>query len=209
MQDNQDIKCAALILAGGRSTRMGQDKGLLVKDSQTLIASACTAAQACTTSVHLLTPWPDRYRPHIPKATTLHPEIQPATGATGPLVALAKALGQLPTDLDWLLLLACDWVGLSTQTLVKGRQQLVHLPQDTLAYLPRTPKGWEPLHGFYRLPRLRQELPRAVAQGTRAFQPWLATIPVTIWPVDMTRLINCNTPTDWQHAAQIGGRDSD
>ena len=201
----QSHDCAALILAGGRSTRMGQDKALLIHHGKPLIAQACTAALGCTPNVSVFTPWPDRYRRYLPQQISLMREVQPNTEARGPLVALAQALtampagptGQMPT---WLLLLACDWVGLSGPTLQSGYQQLAGLSPDVCAYLPTGPKGWEPLHGFYRVAPLQQTLPEAITQGMRAFQTWLDMITVEPWPLDTTQLVNCNTPRDWQQA---------
>ncbi|MEL6135992.1 MAG: molybdenum cofactor guanylyltransferase [Cyanobacteria bacterium J06628_6] len=195
-----DLRCTALILAGGLSTRMGQDKALLSYAGQTLLGQTCTAALACTHDVHVFTPWPDRYRAHVPAGVTLHFEPRAAGTAPGPLVALSQALGCLTSADGWLLLLACDWWGLSGSVLVQGRQQLSSLSVETVAYLPRSAKGWEPLHGFYRLSHLRQRLPAIIAQGTSAFQPWLARETVTEWLLAKPVPMNCNTLADWQRA---------
>ena len=176
---------------------MGQDKALLTEHNTALITQICTVALATTPAVHVLTPWPDRYRPHLPNCVQLHEEQQPHGG---PLAALCQALSTIPLSQPWLLLLACDWVGLSEQMLQTGRQQLATLPPEAWAYLPRGHKGWEPLLGFYQVASLRQELPGAIAQGTRSFQVWLDGNPVVPWPIDITQLLNCNTPADWQTA---------
>ena len=184
---------------------MGQDKALLVHHGQPLIVQACTAALACTSDVSVLTPWPQRYRPLLPPYVSLHRETQlNSQPAPGPLVALHTFLQTLPSDPPptWLLLLACDWVGLSGAALQAGRCELARLTHD--AYLPTGPKGWEPLHGFYRTAALRQTLPLAIDQGTYSFQAWLQTLAVVPWPLDRTQLLNCNTHEDWQQVQSRG-----
>ncbi|MEO1590686.1 MAG: hypothetical protein AAFU71_05265, partial [Cyanobacteria bacterium J06632_22] len=138
----------------------------------------------------------------LPESVELCPENTPQNSPLGPLTALAQFLQSYPPDTPWLLLLACDWVGLSTASLQAGCQQLSTLPPSTDAYLPSGIKGWEPLHGFYRVATLQRTVPSTVAQGTRAFQAWLSNLTVTPWALDTAQLINCNTKQDWQHAQQ-------
>jgi len=76
----------------------------------------------------------------------------------------------------------------------------------TIALLPRNPKGWEPLCGFYR----RQCLPmltRFINQGGRSFQLWLAQHSVQELLVsDPEMFFNCNTPADLESIGKISSR---
>jgi molybdopterin-guanine dinucleotide biosynthesis protein A len=94
------------------------------------------------------------------------------------------------------LLLACDLPQLRVEVLQDGVTKVENVPTDMVALLPRNPKGWEPLCGFYR----RQCLPlltEFISQGGRSFQQWLAQHPVE--ELSLTEpdiLFNCNTPND-------------
>lgn len=174
---------------------MGRDKALLPLRNRPLIHHLYSAAHHCTDHVAIATPWPERYRSLLPCEARFIPEPPaPAGNPLGPLVAFAQALPHLTTD--WVLLLACDLPHLSGPTLRHWASQLQQLDASTLAYLPQSPKGWEPLCGFYRRPGLAT---LAIAsQGHRSFQTWLATIPVqTIPDVPPQQLLNCNTPEQW------------
>ncbi len=63
---------SVLILAGGHSRRMGQDKALLtMQDGQSLLLHTARVAQQIATEVAVVTPWPTRYRAHLPDAVRL------------------------------------------------------------------------------------------------------------------------------------------
>jgi molybdopterin-guanine dinucleotide biosynthesis protein A len=190
---------AALILAGGESRRMGQDKALLEWAGVPCLRRTCDLALACTTQVAVMTPWPDRYRTMVPPAVRLLSETWPLGKSQGPLLGFAQGLAYL--DTDWILLLACDLPGLTVPTLRQWQLQLAHVPSDAIATLPRSAQGWEPLCGFYRH-RCQASLNQAIIQGVRSFQHWLVdqiVAPLTAAP---QHLVNCNTPEDWQQFLQ-------
>jgi molybdopterin-guanine dinucleotide biosynthesis protein A len=112
----------------------------------------------------------------------------------GPLVGFAQGLAQVETD--WVLLLACDLPQLQVKVLQHWAAGLEKTAEDAIALLPRHPKGWEPLCGFYR----RQCLPmltKFISDGGRSFQHWLTQHPVEELPVSDTQIFfNCNTPAD-------------
>ncbi|NJN21998.1 MAG: molybdenum cofactor guanylyltransferase [Leptolyngbya sp. RL_3_1] len=193
------LTLTTLILAGGQSRRMGRDKALLPCNGQPLIHHLCAVARHCTDTVAIVTPWGDRYRPLLPPDIQFIREpIAPAGIPPGPFVAFAQALPQSTTD--WVLLLACDLPNLSGPILQQWASQLPQLNASTLAYLPQSRKGWEPLCGFYRRTCLHS-LEAAVSQGHRAFQTWLATIAVQAIPAVLpSQLLNCNTPEQWATA---------
>lgn len=151
---------AAVILAGGRSSRMGRDKALVSVGEETLIQRTCRVALACADAVYIVTPWPDRYRPAVPDPVRFIAEA-PSPGQAGrfqgPLMALTTALGILQAQPDppsWVLVLACDMPNLSAAVLATWRDELANLEPQCLAYLPRQQQRWEPLCGFYRLAAL-------------------------------------------------------
>lgn len=190
------LSFSAMVLAGGQSSRMGQDKALIPIQGMPLLRQVCTIALKCTREVFVVTPWPERYRDILPKNCHLIQEMLLLGEAQshGPLVAFAQGLTQVKRD--WVLLLACDLPQLQVEVLQNWGSNLINAPKDVVALLPRSPKGWEPLCGFYR----RQCLPQLIDyinQGGRSFQQWLAQHPVQELPVrDRQVLFNCNTPED-------------
>ncbi|HZG39670.1 MAG TPA: molybdenum cofactor guanylyltransferase [Nodosilinea sp.] len=211
---------AAVILAGGRSSRMGHDKALISLGAETLLQRTCRVALACADTVYVVTPWCDRYRPLVPDSVQFIEE-KPSPGATatfhGPLMALVQALSWLhqcpKASSPWVLALACDMPNLSAATLNLWRSDLDTIPSSYLAYLPQRQHRWEPLCGFYRMAALgplRQYATAATTPEARvgskgpSLQAWLNLHPVqTIAPVDAALLANLNTPAEleaWQQA---------
>ncbi len=201
---------AALVLAGGRSRRMGRDKALLpLPEPQTnLLQQVCTVTQACVSRTYVLTPWPERYNHFLPPTITLLPE--PTVGQ-GPLVALATGWSMILQDCqryqrpapDWLLVLACDMPALDVPTLQKWRQKLKGMTiesGDEIAALPKHEQRWEPLCGFYHR-RCIPSLENALANNIRSFQQWLINEDKRVIALPMPdhhMLRNCNTPKQWQ-----------
>ncbi len=192
---------SAIILAGGQSSRMGRDKALISFQGVPLLQRVCEVALSCTREVYVVTPWPDRYQDILPKACRLIQEV-PIPGETephGPLVGFAQGVAHIQTD--WILLLACDLPQLQVNVLQDWATNLEKTAEDAIALLPRHPKGWEPLCGFYRrqcLPMLTQ----FIEEGGRSFQHWLAQHQVQELPIGDTQLLfNCNTPADLERLA--------
>ncbi|MBF2098758.1 MAG: molybdenum cofactor guanylyltransferase [Gloeomargaritaceae cyanobacterium C42_A2020_066] len=184
---------AALVLAGGQSRRMGQDKALMDWGGRPMLARVVAIAQACTAHVYGLTPWPERYG-HLDLGTICWlTDLYPGEG---PLLALVAGLGQI--EADWVLLLACDLPCLEVTVLQAWAARLSSLPSTTLAAVPRRPAGWEPLCGFYR-PRAVSELQDYARLGGRSLQAWLDQVETWAFAVDSPTermLHNCNTPDD-------------
>ncbi len=184
---------AALILAGGQSSRMGQDKALVTFEGQPLLQRMCQVAATCCQPIYILTPWPERYQPVVSENVQFLLESHPGQG---PLVALADGLAQIQAE--WVLLLACDLPLLQPTILQTWVNQLTWVPDSMLAVVPRQASGWEPLCGFYRRAALKP-LQEFIQQGGRSFQMGLTQIPVQPLTVDQSvaeMLFNCNTPDD-------------
>jgi molybdenum cofactor guanylyltransferase len=186
-------------LAGGQSTRMGEDKALLRLNGVPLLRRLIDQSSPLS-DVYVLTPWPERYEGVVPTSCHLIQEQPAAPGlGEGPLMAFAQGLKAISTS--WILLLACDLPNLTTATLETWTQELPRVPPDAIALLPKHSKGWEPLCGFYRR-RCQSHLEAYIATGGRSFQGWLTQDVVQELTVcDQTVLFNCNTPVDWQRLA--------
>jgi molybdenum cofactor guanylyltransferase len=196
---------AIIILAGGRSKRMGRDKAMIEVDGTPLIQRIYDVVASCQIppqptgegerlppQIYVLTPWIDRYRSILPITCNFILEQQPDHG---PLSAFAQGLTEITAT--WIMLIACDLPNLSTSIIQAGIDRLPSIPAQSIAYLPKQiEKGWEPLCGFYR--QICQ--PSAIAYingGGKSFQDWLKPQIVTEFIItDPTCLLNCNTPAD-------------
>ncbi len=192
MADLAAVDVVALVLAGGESSRMGQDKALVLWEGVPLLQRVCQVAADCCHAVYVLTPRQESYQPIVPNVQW----ITETQVGQGPLVALLQGLAQIPTA--WVLVLACDLPCLQVEVLQHWATQLPQLPDYVLALVPRYANQWEPLCAFYRS-SAQSSLQSFVQQGGRSFQPWLAQNPVKSIAVDPNTAVmlrNCNTPED-------------
>ncbi|MFN6466375.1 MAG: molybdenum cofactor guanylyltransferase [Nostoc sp. DedVER02] len=196
MTINSCSKLTAIVLAGGKSSRMGQDKALIPIQGIPLLQRVCGIAQSCADTVYIITPWPERYQDLLLPGCQFIREV-PLSGeslAHGPLVGFAQGLAQVQTE--WVLLLACDLPRLRVEVLQDWVTRLDSVGDNAIAALAHHPKGWEPLCGFYRR-RCLPELLEFINQGGRSFQQWLRQYPVEVLPLpEPEMLLNCNTPED-------------
>ncbi|WP_193199330.1 molybdenum cofactor guanylyltransferase [Nostoc sp. MG11] len=201
-------KLTAIVLAGGKSSRMGQDKALISIQGVPLLQIVYGIAQSCADTVYVVTPWPERYQDLLGSScqfiqeVALPPadeevgiqDISPSAHTHGPLVGFAQGLAQVKTN--WVLLLACDLPKLRVEVLQDWATRLDKVGDEAIAALAHHPKGWEPLCGFYRR-RCLPQLLEFINQGGRSFQQWLEQNPVEVLPLpEPEMLFNCNTPED-------------
>jgi molybdopterin-guanine dinucleotide biosynthesis protein A len=205
MNDLLKTQLSAIVLAGGLSSRMGQDKALIEVDHVPLLRKICQIAQHCADLVYVVTPWVERYRAVVDRQVQFIQEVpiqevpisdEPSGLPNGALVGFVQGLANVQTE--WVLLLACDLPGLREEVLQDWAANLLNV-EGAIALLPKNPEGyWEPLCGFYRqdcLPSLKEY----VANGGRSFQGWIAQQAVQELAVsDRQMLLNCNTPEDLQ-----------
>jgi molybdopterin-guanine dinucleotide biosynthesis protein A len=197
---NSINQVGVLILAGGKSSRMGEDKALIEINHQPLLQYVCHVALQISSSVYILTPWQERYQSIIPEPCKFLSESLPNQG---PLVALSEGISVLNTE--WVLLLACDLPCLDSTILQQWTQQLEQIPLSTLAVVPERNSRWEPLCGFYRR-QCQENLQQFIQQGGRSFQQWLPQIetrPIQLNPPHDLMLLNCNTPMELQKIRQL------
>lgn len=185
---------SAIILAGGKSSRMGKDKALIDIRGVPLLQRTATLIGAYTNPVYIITPWTQRYQKIVPSSCHLLQEVCPFGETQGPLVGFAQALPYVKTE--WVLLLACDLPNLTIQAIEEWLQQLDQVSDDVIACLPPHTKGWEPLCGFYRSSCLTS-LENFIQQEGRSFQSWLNNQFVQeLFVSDRSVLFNCNTLED-------------
>jgi molybdopterin-guanine dinucleotide biosynthesis protein A len=187
------------VLAGGKSSRMGQDKGLMRIGSQPLVLRAVKILQPLVHTVTLLAP-PDRYRDlGFPVIADLWPD-------QGPLAALCTGL--ICSDAEWKLFLACDLPRVSSRFIEFLVERIRATHYD--AVVPRTQDGWQPLCAAYHT-RCRTPFERAIPQHRLGIVDLFDELhPEAITPGEMAtaglseeEFVNVNTPEEWARLAQL------
>ena len=187
----------AIVLAGGESTRMGQDKALLTIDNKTLLSRVCLVAREVAASVYVVTPRNEKYQSILPPGCLLIKEkLVLNAKSNAPIIGFAQGLARVETE--WVLLLACDLPYLSSSQVKQWSRALTTVLPTEMAFLPRNPKGWEALCGFYRRD-CWFSLKTYINSGGKSFQNWLRDLAIKELELrDRKCLFNCNTPADWQ-----------
>jgi molybdopterin-guanine dinucleotide biosynthesis protein A len=188
-----------LILCGGKSSRMAQDKALLEFQGIPLLKKMVGLGLGCSSQVGIITPHPQHYSSILPEGCNF---ILEPTPVKGPLYAFALGLAQVNSD--WVLLLAVDLPLLTEETLTQWLLILTQQPREVLALVPFADGFWHPLCAFYHRDCLTS-LQTFLAGGGTSFQKWLTAPWVQVLAVEDTRVLtNCNTPQEWQ---RLGGED--
>jgi len=187
----------AVILTGGRSTRMGRDKASLVpdvRDGRTLARIVLDSLMPV--AAHALiagAPVPDLS--HVAAIDDRNP-------GAGPLGAVAGALAQLPAD-HLVVVVACDMPSIAP-ALVAHLLQRAAADAESLCVLCTGERGLEPLLSVWR-PLAAPLLDAAISRGATALREGVAALPHTIviepgeWrehDPDGVSFANWNTPAD-------------
>ena len=198
MMSKEKQLLTAIVLAGGQSSRMGQDKALLTRGKQSLLSYVCNVAQESVNWVYIVTPWVKKYRNIVGLPAVYWVQetlVNPETKSNCPLIGFYQGLELVETE--WVLLLACDLPRLNSNEIKRWGTYLKDVPPEAIALLPRHAKGWEPLCGFYRR-SCRSSIQDYLERGGRSFQHWLKENKVMELAIrDRSILFNCNTQEDW------------
>lgn len=205
------VSLAAVILAGGQSRRMGEDKALLkLPTGQTLLSQTTDIALHLTSEVMVITPWPERYESVVSPHVQLLAE---EPHQNGPLGGFSQSWRKVQAD--WCLLLACDMPMLKREPLADWwdwiQQQIATSNTYAAASLTYRQSRWEPLCGFYhrscseRLQHLIDTSNAAEHQSAQndhsyqlSFQSWINSLSVWVYEkLPPSILLNCNTKADW------------
>jgi len=190
MNIDSQYHVTTIILAGGKSTRMGRDKALIPMGGVPMLQLICTIGEACTDKVYVVTPWPERYQELLTPKSQFIQEV-PLPGETGneprthgPLVGFMQGLAAVETN--WVLLLACDLPNLRLEILQNWIGQLNTIPENKIAAL------------------VQNHQIQYIEQGGRSFQQWLKSYSVEVLPLEDSQMLfnfNKNTP----ELKEIGG----
>lgn len=138
-----------VVLAGGRSSRMGTNKALLEVGGVRLIDGAVATLRAIFPEVLLIANDPEAY---VSLGLPVFPDLLPGKGPLGGLYTAVSAAHH-----PWAFCLACD-MPFANPTLIR---YLASLAEEFDVVVPRTPEGVQPLHALYGktcLPAMRRHL---------------------------------------------------
>ncbi|GAB4310115.1 MAG: molybdenum cofactor guanylyltransferase [Geminocystis sp.] len=182
-----------LILAGGKSSRMGQDKALLQINNKPILLNTYSIAKEMSNRVSIITYNVEKYKKILPSDVIFIADSQPFQGA---LMAFAQGLKYMNSE--WVFLLACDLPYLSLKEVKLWVSQLSQIPSEVMAFLPQNEKGWDCLCGFYRS-SCYSSLNNYLQTNNRSFQRWLNEEKVRPIQIENQQvLFNCNTVQDYQ-----------
>jgi molybdopterin-guanine dinucleotide biosynthesis protein A len=195
---------AGFILAGGTSSRMGRDKGLLDFGGLPLLRRTARLLEPLVAKVTVVG------TPHRYAALGLHvlADEAPADGGPeikgrGPLAGIAAALAA--TRSPWNLIVACDLPYLSAEWLDWLLSRALRSTAEVV--VPRTERGMEPLAAVYRR-ECAGAIGAALAQGVRKVSDAIGELHLDFvypreWrPIDPSELIlkNMNAPGHYKQA---------
>lgn len=189
---------AAILLAGGASRRMGQDKTLLSVGGRPLAAVLHERLAAVFPEVVVVVRDPAAFPvPGARLLTDRHP-------GRGPLEGLASGLHALASDRA--LVVACDMPFLDVPVL----RLLACQPDDAEAIVPVSPIGREPLCAIYAR-RILPRLDAALEGGERRMTAFLDALQVRELPVAAFAPLdpagrtfwNLNRPEDYARAIAV------
>lgn len=195
---------AAFILAGGVSSRMGREKGLLEFGGEPLIVRTARLIEPLVTEVAVVGP-PERYAilglHTIGDRNVTEREGQEAVRA--PLVGIATAL--TATRAPWNLILACDLPYLTAEWLDWLLARAIN--SDRQIVVPRTSGGLEPLAAVYRM-ECAAPIVAALERGVRKVTDAMADFRMELllesdWnklDPEGRVLRNMNAPADYEEA---------
>lgn len=139
----EEIRIYGLVLAGGKSRRMGQDKALLRRGGRSQLAVAFALLEKVTDSTYVST----RSDQQRDAERSRYPQIVDIDDNIGPVAGILSAMQAFP-NVDWLVV-ACDLPNLDLQTLTK---LVAHRQEDRpfTAYRSSHDGLPEPLCAVYR-----------------------------------------------------------
>jgi molybdopterin-guanine dinucleotide biosynthesis protein A len=194
--ENAVSATGAIIVAGGKSRRMGQDKALLKCGGMTLLERCIASLQPHVRQIVVVADVPDKYA--LPSGCVLGDAFPDC----GPVGGIVTGLGALGTGSH--LVLACDMPLVQPGVIRLLRDAAT---EEWDAAVPEIDGEWEPLCAVYRhaaAPKLR----RFLESGGRSARKAIDELTVRRIGEDELRradphlisFTNINTPEEWTNA---------
>lgn len=195
--DMKEMFRTAMILAGGKSSRMGFDKQLLELDHKTLAVRMAEELLKHFERVIVVTKTPELYeKVDVMTCSDIYP-------GQGPISGIHAAFCQ--SDAEVLFVVACDMTGFSKAYAIHQAERMIE--EKTEACVTMNGEKMEPFHGFFSrslLPDLEQRL--TDPQAPKSMYHLLKNHAVTEIDIEEMRkyadpegiFTNLNTPQDYQ-----------
>lgn len=189
----------AIVLAGGRSSRMGRPKADLPLGGEPFLSRVVAALVPVVGATHIVAVRAaDQLLPPLPAGVMVAVDAAPGRG---PLEGFAAGLLALPADCDALFLAACDAPLLRPEVV---RLLFARLDAGATAAVPEALGRRHPLCAAYRA-SVRAAVAEALAAGELGMGQMLARVAVTYVgeeelraaDPDLASLRNVNTPEDY------------
>lgn len=179
-----------VVLAGGESSRMGEDKSLMLFKEQQLIAFSLKALQDHCDPILISTNNQEHLSFSLPLIADKYKKI-------GPIAGIHSAL--LHSKTDYIIVLPCDSPMVKPQFI----QYLISQIEDEIdAVVPQYGKHIEPLFAIYHK-RILSKVEDQILSEDYKLQNLLQSINSKVIEVqDRSCFVNINTPEDYRNIAR-------
>jgi molybdopterin-guanine dinucleotide biosynthesis protein A len=192
------MQLSGVILAGGKSRRMGRDKSLLTLQGETLAARTVRTLAPLCDDLILVTNTPE---PFAGLSASLTGDVIPGGGALSGIHA-----GLAAARHEWALVVACDMPFLNLDLL----RYMAGLAPGHAAVVPRWQGELETLHTLYSRqclsviePILRRGGGRIIEFYGRVNVCYVETEEITRFDPEGRSFFNVNSPEDWARAQEL------
>lgn len=200
----------AILLCGGQSTRMGQDKATLPFGPECMLQRVLRLVSTVVPLEHVVVVAAvGQALPELPSAVSIVRDHEPARG---PLLGLIAGLRGLPPTVQAAYATSCD-VPLLQPAFVRQMFALLETANPpALIAVPRDHEFHHPLAAVYR-PAVLAAAEQLLAQGRPRLRFLFDVVATREVPVDDLRSVdpelltlrNLNTPADYQAALAVSG----
>ncbi len=187
------------IQSGGKSTRMGTEKGLVPFCGKTLIETVINQVQFLGDELIIVTNVFEKYQ-HL-NFQMVEDQIKDY----GPLAGLQSALYFCKNPV--LVNLACDIPFVNPALLKFMIKKLVNHPEIDVV-IPKTAKGYEPMQAVYRKKTCLEVVNQTINQGQKRMISWFDRVNIyavaenelTLFDPQLISFVNINTEEDLHQA---------
>jgi molybdopterin-guanine dinucleotide biosynthesis protein A len=199
--------CVGVVLAGGKSARMGMEKAALRIGDEMLLARIVRRLRLALPEVYVVGP------PHLATLIPGTPVIPDETPNSGPLGGLSTALAHAPSQ--HVFVMGCDMPFVEPALMRAMARYAASNPGADVVAL-RTPRGLEPLHAVYAQTCASAVRERLVAADGKSLSALLERLNVKELPASIVArydpsgrsTFNANSLGDWREALAIFAEES-
>lgn len=191
------MKTVAVILAGGKSSRMGRDKAMLPVNGTPLVAMLAERWRNAFDGLVLSVDTRERFA-HLGLEQVQM--VEDARPEAGPLAALETVMNTVPAERYFLTAVDLPFGNPELARALSGR-----MGEADVCLIQRRSRGVEPLFSFYSrkcLPAVTAALDRGERSFYRGLLPYVRVqkVPENQFPREKLArsLFNANTPEDWE-----------